>query len=66
MQVLSVSQVRGEIKLYVHYKGWNSRYDEWIDVSRIASKSKGPEIDVDGDSLKNEVSSIICNYYYKC
>lgn len=50
----------GEKKYYVHYKGWNSRYDEWIDITRIALKSKGPEpepeVDNDADSSKSEVS----------
>ena len=25
----------------VHYSGWNTRYDEWIDSSRIAGKITG-------------------------
>ena len=32
----------GEEKAYlVHYNGWNSRYDEWIDSGRIAGKITG-------------------------
>ncbi|VVC46042.1 Hypothetical protein CINCED_3A014876 [Cinara cedri] len=42
-KVLNVCDIEGELKYYVHYKGWNSRYDEWIDISRIASKSETPE-----------------------
>ena len=56
------------MKYYVHYKGWNSRYDEWIDVMRIACKTKDPEpepgIDNDADSSKSsplEVCIIIYN-----
>lgn len=35
--------IEGVMKYYVHYKGWNSRYDEWIDGMRIAYKIKDPE-----------------------
>lgn len=56
------------MKYYVHYKGWNSRYDEWIDNTRIASKSKpvsgleqDPEHENDADSSKSEVSC--CSLY---
>jgi len=38
-----VCDIEGHMKYYVHYKGWNSRYDEWIDVTRIAFKKKEPE-----------------------
>lgn len=54
-QVLNICDIKGQKKFYVHYKGWNSRYDEWIDFSRIALKSKGPEVDNDADSSKSEV-----------
>lgn len=53
--------VEGVLKYLVHYKGWNSRYDEWVESSRTALKSKGstrePEHD-ETDSLKNEVCCI--------
>ena len=26
----------------VHYNGWNTRYDEWIEEDRIAGKASGP------------------------
>ena len=26
----------------VHYNGWNTRYDEWINESRISEKVTGP------------------------
>jgi len=45
-----------EQRYYVHYKGWNSRYDEWINRRRIAYKYKGPLADNDADSSKSEVS----------
>jgi len=52
-----VCDIEGVMKYYVHYKGWNSRYDEWIDVMRIAYKTKdpepGPEVDIDADSSKS-------------
>ncbi|XP_050438294.1 AT-rich interactive domain-containing protein 4B-like isoform X2 [Adelges cooleyi] len=58
-KVLNVCDIEGVKKYYVHYKGWNSRYDEWIDLTRIALKSKAPEpepdVDNDGDdSSKSE------------
>ncbi|XP_060859936.1 AT-rich interactive domain-containing protein 4B-like [Metopolophium dirhodum] len=42
-KVINVCDIEGVMKYYVHYKGWNSRYDEWIDVMRIAYKTKDPE-----------------------
>lgn len=48
--------IKGTLRYYVHYKGWNSRYDEWIDMSRIAKKYKEPQVDNDADSSKSEVS----------
>lgn len=56
-KVINVCDIEGVMKYYVHYKGWNSRYDEWIDVMRIACKTKDPEpepgIDNDADSSKS-------------
>ncbi|XP_060868369.1 AT-rich interactive domain-containing protein 4B-like isoform X3 [Metopolophium dirhodum] len=56
-KVINVCDIEGVMKYYVHYKGWNSRYDEWIDVMRIAYKTKdpepGPEVDNDADSSKS-------------
>ncbi|KAL4135552.1 hypothetical protein QTP88_007156 [Uroleucon formosanum] len=56
-KVINVCDIEGVMKYYVHYKGWNSRYDEWIDVMRIAYKTKdpepGPEVDNNEDSSKN-------------
>lgn len=45
------------MKYLVHYKGWNSRYDEWIDFTRIASvcPEPEPELDNDADLSKSEV-----------
>lgn len=51
--------IEGVMKYYVHYKGWNSRYDEWIDVMRIAYKTKDPEPgDNDADSSKSSPSEV--------
>ncbi|XP_060843777.1 AT-rich interactive domain-containing protein 4A-like isoform X3 [Rhopalosiphum padi] len=56
-KVINVCDIEGVMKYYVHYKGWNSRYDEWIDVMRIAYKTKDPEpepgVDNDADSTKS-------------
>lgn len=55
-KVLNVCSVDEDQKrYYVHYKGWNSRYDEWIDKSRIASKSESGE-ESSPEPSKNEVS----------
>ncbi|XP_014243537.1 AT-rich interactive domain-containing protein 4B isoform X2 [Cimex lectularius] len=35
-KVLNVREEDGEKLYLVHYNGWNSRYDEWIKMSRIA------------------------------
>lgn len=53
--------VQGVLKYLVHYKGWNSRYDEWVESSRTVFKAKGSikEHEPDEtDSLKNEVCCI--------
>lgn len=62
--------IEGNKKFYVHYKGWNSRYDEWIDILRIAYKTKDPEpepgVDNVADSLKSslpEVCIIVVNIF---
>jgi len=54
----------------VHYKGWNSRYDEWIDGMRIAYKKKDPKPEPeegnDADSSKSslpEVCIIVDNLF---
>ncbi|KAE9524346.1 hypothetical protein AGLY_015385 [Aphis glycines] len=56
-KVINVCDIEGVMKYYVHYKGWNSRYDEWIDVMRIAYKTKDPEpepgVDNDAESSKS-------------
>lgn len=71
MQVISTCCVAGGYRYYVHYVGWNSRYDEWVDHLRISCK-RGPdaldsepeaepgaepeaEPDTDVDSSKSEV-----------
>ncbi|KAL4135614.1 hypothetical protein QTP88_007212 [Uroleucon formosanum] len=41
-KVINECDVEGVMRYYVHYIGWNSRYDEWIDVTRIAYKTKNP------------------------
>ena len=28
----------GEREYYVHYSGWNARYDEWISENRVAAR----------------------------
>ncbi|BES90154.1 RBB1NT (NUC162) domain, partial [Nesidiocoris tenuis] len=35
-KVLSTKEENGETFYFVHYTGWNTRYDEWIGVERIA------------------------------
>jgi Ras-related protein Rab-1A len=37
-KVIKVQREEGEKwpKFFVHYQGWNARYDEWIKRSRIA------------------------------
>jgi len=49
--------IEGVMKYYVHYNGWNSRYDEWIDGIHIAYKKKcpepGPEEDNDANFQKS-------------
>ncbi|XP_060859014.1 uncharacterized protein LOC132936326 isoform X2 [Metopolophium dirhodum] len=56
-KVISVCDIEGVKKYYVHYKGWNSRYDEWIDVMRIAYKTKDPEPGLEVDDADSSKSS---------
>ncbi|XP_016663267.1 AT-rich interactive domain-containing protein 4B-like isoform X2 [Acyrthosiphon pisum] len=56
-KVISVCDIEGVKKYYVHYKGWNSRYDEWIDVMRIAYKTKDPEPGLEVDIADSSKSS---------
>uniref|UniRef100_A0A146M3D2 AT-rich interactive domain-containing protein 4B n=1 Tax=Lygus hesperus TaxID=30085 RepID=A0A146M3D2_LYGHE len=35
-KVLSTKEENGETLYFVHYTGWNTRYDEWIRANRIA------------------------------
>jgi Ras-related protein Rab-1A len=63
LQVISCICVNEGYRYYVHYVGWNSRYDEWVDHLRICSKrgpdginsETGAEPDTDVDPSKNEV-----------
>lgn len=34
-KVLKVDRENGDRKFYVHYTGWNTRYDEWVKKKRI-------------------------------
>lgn len=44
-KVLEIADQEGYVQYFVHYKGWNSRYDEWVKIERIAQnitkKKKG-------------------------
>lgn len=42
LQVISTCILQGTHRYYVHYVGWNSRYDEWVDHLRISCK-RGPD-----------------------
>lgn len=52
--------IEGVMKYYVHYKGWNSRYDEWIDETRVASKTEDqePQPKVNNHSDSSKCSSL--------
>ncbi|CAI6372326.1 unnamed protein product [Macrosiphum euphorbiae] len=53
----NVCDIEGVKKYYVHYKGWNSRHDEWIDAMRIAYKTKDPEPGLEVDNADSSKSS---------
>ncbi|XP_026819306.1 AT-rich interactive domain-containing protein 4B-like [Rhopalosiphum maidis] len=40
-KVLKMRNIDGVMKYYIHYTGWNLRYDEWIDILRIGFKIIG-------------------------
>lgn len=48
-------------KFYVHYKLWNSRCDKWINETRVARKTKDPELENSSKSGPPDVS-ILINY----
>ncbi|KAL4154109.1 hypothetical protein QTP88_001942 [Uroleucon formosanum] len=52
-----INVCEGAMKYYLHYKGWNLRYDEWIDVMRIAYKTKDPEPGSEIDNVDSSKSS---------
>ncbi|KAE9534067.1 hypothetical protein AGLY_008803 [Aphis glycines] len=56
-KVLEIHDFDGVIKYYIHYIGWNSRYDEWIDKNKIRFKIieilHGP-----GDLINEDLSKI--------
>ncbi|XP_022182228.1 uncharacterized protein LOC111042047 [Myzus persicae] len=60
-KVIYVCDIEGVMKYYVHYEGWNVRYDEWIDDMHIAYKKKEqePEEDIDADSSKSSIEIAI-------
>jgi len=35
LQVLELDDSHSELRYFVHYVGWNSRYDEWIEKDVI-------------------------------
>lgn len=48
-------------RFFVHYKGWNSRYDEWVDYKNVT-------LDVNNETeevSKNEVCLICTIIKYK-
>lgn len=46
MQVLDTSVQSGVAKYFVHYNGWNSRYDEWIHKDVIVNVLEDPCIEM--------------------
>ena len=53
----------GVYHYYVHYKGWNSRYDEWVVAGRISDISKIGSAEADNlsrtNSVPNSVASVV-------
>ena len=35
LQVLKLDESKSELRYFIHYVGWNSRYDEWIGSNAI-------------------------------
>lgn len=42
-KVVEIETGEDKCDYLVHYNGWNTRYDEWIDSSRIAGKLTGSQ-----------------------
>ena len=41
-KIIGIEETATRRDYLVHYNGWNNRYDEWIDESRIAGKITSP------------------------
>ena len=41
-KVTKVREIDGQVEYFVHYAGWNNRYDEWVSAEYIEGPS-GPE-----------------------
>ena len=59
----------GKTKYFVHYTGWNNRYDEWITRSRIieiikddVSKKKDKKKDEDDEKEREKEKSLHLNF----
>lgn len=41
-KIIGIEEGENARDYLVHYNGWNTRYDEWINESRISEKVTGP------------------------
>ncbi|CAD6195881.1 unnamed protein product [Caenorhabditis auriculariae] len=42
-----LQKISSQVELYVHYLGWNSRYDEWIPLSKIRVSDKDKNLSME-------------------
>ena len=44
LQVIEGEVEGGNMHYLVHYAGWNTRYDEWVQRDRIVAVVDGPDV----------------------
>ena len=65
-QVMRVAEEEGQAKFYIHYCGWQTQYDEWIDMQAVCWRldllNQHTPLDEDliisSDFITNELSSV--------
>ncbi|XP_067119797.1 AT-rich interactive domain-containing protein 4A-like isoform X2 [Centruroides vittatus] len=57
-KVLKVDRENGDRKFYVHYTGWNTRYDEWVKKKRIMENVSEKNINGKKKKLANSLKGM--------
>ena len=57
VKVLKAQNLNGVTKYFIHFQGWNKRWDKWVDASGLTEKTEDMEIKANGIALPTEQSS---------